>query len=292
VMRPLLGDPARGFVKIARDLTPQRRAQEELQRAHDELEVRVGDRTRELHEANEVLRREVSERGAAQDQTRRLLRQIVTVQEDERRRISRDLHDQLGQQLTALRLKLELLGEGVSHDAELSRQVEAAKVLAEGLDIEVDFLAWELRPSALDELGLVTALENYVREWAEHFGVPAEFHTAGLEDERLDPSIEIQLYRITQEALNNVYKHASARQVTVLLELRDGDVALIVEDDGRGFDQAAAATHGTERLGLGGMRERATLVGGTLQIESEPNQGTAVFVRFPFTPSAEGAGSR
>jgi signal transduction histidine kinase len=134
----------------------------------------------------------------------------------------------------------------------------------------------------------VAALGNYVREWSKHFGVRAEFHTVGVESGRLEPKVEIHLYRVMQEALNNVHKHAGATQVEVMLERRDGDVALVVEDNGRGFDpESVVPSEGKERLGLGGMRERAALIGGTLQIESTRGGGTTVFVRVPLAPSAE-----
>jgi two-component system CheB/CheR fusion protein len=292
VMRPLLGDPARGFVKIARDLTEQQQEQERLQRAHDALEIRVGERTSELNAANDALRSEVSERGLAEAEARTLLRRVVTVQEDERRRISRDLHDQLGQQLTALRLKLELVRERAGDDADLAREVESAQALAESLDADVDYLAWEMRPSALDELGLVAALGNYVREWSAHFGVAAELHAAGPAFERLTPDVAIHVYRIAQEALNNVAKHAGASQVNVIFEVRAREVTLIVEDDGRGFDPDAVSAEGAPRLGLGGMRERARLVGGTLEIESAPGRGTTVFARIPLASIGEEGDAR
>lgn len=121
-------------------------------------------------------------------------------------------------------------------DKKLCAQAEEAQTLAAQLDSDVDFLAWELRPAALDDLGLTMALHNYVREWSGHFNTPAEFHASNLEAARLAPEIETNLYRIAQEALNNIYKYAGASRVEVLLERRDHHVVLIVEDDGIGFD--------------------------------------------------------
>jgi PAS domain S-box-containing protein len=271
-----------GYVKVARDLTEQKRVEEELRRAHDELEANVRERTFELAKANETLRAEISERIQTERSRVRLLRQIVRAQEDERRRIARDIHDQLGQQMTALRLNLAALDQGCSHDEELRRKLAQTKNIAERLDADVDFLAWELRPAALDDIGLAEALGKFVREWSKHSGIEAEFHTTGMDKERLSPETETNLYRITQEALNNTMKYARASRVDVLLERRDHQVVLIVEDDGVGFDpKKMASQNGEKGMGLIGMRERAMLVGGTLEIESKPKEGTTIFARVP-----------
>lgn len=282
IVSPLRADGGAliGYVKILRDLTEQRRAEEELRRAHEELEARVRERTYELALVNESLRTEIIERTQAEEARVRLLRQLVGTIEDERRRIARDLHDHLGQQMTALRLNLELLKEHCGEDAKLCERIMQTQEIAGRLDADVDFLAWELRPAVLDDLGLTVALTNYVQEWAHHFKIPAEFHTAGLDKDRLPPEIETNLYRIAQEALNNIYKHAGASRVDVLLERRDGSAVLIIEDDGVGFDPSEKVT-ANRALGLIGMRERVVLVGGTLEIESTPDEGTTLFARVP-----------
>ena len=142
----------------------------------------------------------------------------------------------------------------------------------------MDELIWELRPTALDDLGLRAALANYVHAWSTRIGIPAELHTTGLLDDRLPSGVETALYRIAQEALTNVAKHARARAVDVILERRSDAVLLIVEDDGVGFDPAAAGGGG-QGFGVLGMHERAGLAGATLEIESSPGQGTTVIVR-------------
>jgi PAS domain S-box-containing protein len=271
-----------GYVKIARDLTEQQRAEEELRRANDELEVRVRERTFELAKVNESLRDEITDRIQTEKDRVRLLRQIVRAQEDERRRIARDIHDQVGQQMTALRLNLAALDQGLSGDGKLRVKLDQTKTIAERLDADVDFLAWELRPAALDDIGLAEAMGTFVREWSNHSGVEAQFHTSGLDKERLSPETETNLYRIMQEALNNTMKYAQARHVDVLLERRDNQVVLIVEDDGVGFNpEKEASADGDKGMGLIGMRERAALVGGNLQIESKPKGGTTIFARMP-----------
>ena len=283
VMMPLyVGKDLTGYAKIARDLTEKKRLAEELQQAHDELEARVKQRTRELAETNVALIEEMEEREIAEKQRIELLRRLVTSQESERRRIARDIHDHLGQRLTALRLKIASLKELAAGHVEFSDRVERLQEIAELLDSEVSFLAWELRPTALDDLGLVDAVGTFVTEWSRHYDIQAEFHSANLQNDRMTAEMEIHLYRITQEALNNIAKHANAYQVSVLLEKRNNEVILIVEDDGTGFEPGEDSPLETSKgLGLVGMAERAALVGGNIEIESAPGRGTTIYVRIP-----------
>jgi signal transduction histidine kinase len=151
------------------------------------------------------------------------------------------------------------------------------------------YLALELRPPELDDVGFVSAIQTYVAQWSARYGIRAEVAVTGLADGGPLPSeVSSVLYRIAQEALTNAAKHADARQVSVLLDKPDGEVRLVVEDDGRGFDAEAAVERARRegRLGLAGMRERATLAGGTLAIESEPGSGTTVYVRVPVAHEA------
>jgi PAS domain S-box-containing protein len=283
VQTPLYDDGnLTGYAKIARDVTERIRFQEQLSEAKATLETRVGERTRELIESNESLRLEVVTRKESEQLRVALLRKIVGTQEDERKRIARDIHDHIGQQITGLQLNLHaLLGE-FKEDADLSEKLGKLKSIADKIDAEVDFLAWELRPSVLDNLGLSEALENFVHEWSAHFSTPAEFQEIGFDGKRLVPESEINLYRIGQEALNNIAKHAVASNVSVLLEKRDGNIILIVEDNGVGFDtRKEAVLTGEDRgMGLLGMKERAEIVGGNIDIESSEN-GTTVYVRVP-----------
>ena len=282
-MVPLhVGKTLTGYAKIAADLTERKRNAEALQRAHDEMEMRVLERTRELAETNAALVAEINERQAAEEQKIDLLKKLVTTQEDERRRIARDLHDQLGQRLTALRLKIASLREVVGHDRDLSERATRLQEIAELLDSEVSFLAWELRPSAIEELGLVDAIGTFVREWSRHNGIEADFHATGMAYFELDPEADTHLYRIAQEALNNIVKHAEAAKVNVLVERMGDEVVLIVEDDGKGFDRTEKRTKKTSKgLGLTGMGERASLIGGVVEIESAPGSGTTIFARVP-----------
>ena len=206
-----------------------------------------------------------------------LASRLISIQDEERHRIARDLHDNIGQHVTALRLKLA----GIAPDASAAvhERIEEAERLVSELDRHLEFIARELRPAALD-LGITTALRQFVSEWSRTYGVAAEFHTGGFSETRLSSTSETHLYRVTQEALNNVYKHARATRVSVLLEKRGRDVVLIVEDNGSGFDPTRVRG-AADTLGLVGMRERAEIVGGALDVESEPGKGTTIFLRIP-----------
>jgi signal transduction histidine kinase len=269
-----------GASKVARDITERIRAEEALRRGNEELEERVRARTAELSSVNESLRVETAERRHVEQERIQLLTRLVLAQEDERRRIARDLHDQLGQQLTALRLTLEMIKAQSVGRPELRVQVETLEALARQLDEDIAFRVWELRPTVLENLGLQAALTNYVRHWSKHFGIRAQLHTGRSTDERLTLEAETMMYRLAQESLNNVAKHARADHVDVVLERSAEHVSLIIEDNGVGFDASSAEPAG-EGLGLIGMRERAALVDADFQIESTPGRGTTVIVRAP-----------
>jgi PAS domain S-box-containing protein len=278
---PMRRDPDGPVVRIVGthfDLTERKKAEEGLRRAHEELEIRVRERTVELARANESLRAEMIERERAERARTELLARLVFAQEAERRRIAREMHDQFGEVLTALARKIEVLREACAPSPDLSVHVNGLLRLAQQIDRDVDHLVWELRPTALDDLGLRAALANYVNDWAKRVGIRAELHTAGLMDARLPPDVETTLYRIAQEAMTNIAKHAGAANVEVILERRSEHVLLIVEDDGVGFDMAAVQG-ASEGFGLLGMQERAALVGATLEIESAVGKGTTVLLR-------------
>jgi signal transduction histidine kinase len=221
---------------------------------------------------------------------RRLLERVITVQEEERKRIALELHDQMGQILTSVIMKLSVLGEADSLEqfrASLSDLREmAAQVLR-----QVHDLALELRPSVLDDLGLLPALRQLHKGFRDRFHLMIDFQVLGLDGRRLPSNLETALYRIVQEALTNVARHAEAQSVSVLLEYRDDSIKLIVEDNGVGFDVATIAdARARDRLGLYGMRERASLLGGTLTIESLPGTGTAIFVEIPLAAGEDSDG--
>ena len=260
------------------DVTARTNAEELLRHAHDELEERVRERTTELASANTALQLEIVERERAEVARRELLARLVFAQEDERRRIAREMHDQLGEQLTALGLHVRGLQDAVADAPALTERADALERVTQELDRSVDELVWALRPTALDDLGLRAALENYLQDWSSRTGVAAELHTAGLSVDRLTTEIETTLYRIAQEALTNVAKHAKATSVAVLLERRPDHISLVIEDNGVGFDSGASGRT-SQGFGLLGMQERAALIGANLEIESVAGGGTSILVR-------------
>lgn len=260
------------------DISARKAIEEELRRVHDELENRVAQRTRELAVTIEQLRCEVEQRQRAEATRSHLLTRLVSAQEEERRRISRELHDQMGQTLTAMLMSIDALAleAAPALSPDLQTRCRRVRDLTAALMQQTHDLAWELRPAALDNLGLIVALRQSLTEWSARTGVAGDFVTRGLGEERLSPHLETVLYRVAQESLHNIARHAQARTVSIVLEAADREVVLIVEDDGRGFNPSEAEEG---RLGLVGMSERMDAVGGTLQIESARGEGTAIFAR-------------
>ncbi len=211
--------------------------------------------------------------GRIDAERRRSGRLVLRAQEEERRRLARDLHDEVNQALTAILLRLEALGHAApgaqDEIAELKKLVNQAMA-------ELLHLARQLRPTALDDHGLVPALESQLRRFSAQTGVQAKLSTAGNTD-NLESDKEIVIYRVAQEALSNVAQHASARRVELELSANGHGVELKVRDDGRGFD--TGSEH--DSLGLSGMSERARLLGGHLQVESHPGSGTALTLQVP-----------
>jgi PAS domain S-box-containing protein len=226
---------------------------------------------------------DIGERKEAEEARTHLLQRLVTAQEDERRRLSRELHDQMGQSLAALILGLKWLGDSVPLEPVAEGRLQKLKELTTQLAQDAHSLARDLRPTALDDFGLHTALSNYVEEWAERAQITADFHSNGLIKERLPPHVETAVYRSVQEALTNVLKHSKASNVSVIVEHRSHRVLAIVEDDGCGFeaDKVLNVPQNQRRLGLLGMEERVALVGGTLNIESTPGAGTTILLSIP-----------
>jgi signal transduction histidine kinase len=203
------------------------------------------------------------------------LRRIVEGQEIERRRLARELHDETGQALTSVLLGLKAV-EDAKDEAQVRQAARDLRELVVATLQDVRRLAVELRPKALDDFGLVPALERLVHTFVEATGVDVQLEPQ-LGEERLPPAVETTLYRIVQEALTNIAKHAGARHVSVLLVRRGSLVAAIVEDDGNGFDPGDPVAG----IGLAGMRERVALVEGRLEIESSPGAGTTLVAEVP-----------
>ena len=260
---------ARRMVGVMYDSTPRKVIEEELRHAHDELETRVNERTRELSEAFERLREEISGRQELEEARRELLRRLVTTQEEERRRISRELHDNLGQHMVAVKLGLDSLeiSGGLGTGTPVAKGFEQLREVVDLLIKATHRQAWELRPAELDHLGLEAALEHYLNDWSSRTGIDVNFRSDA--ECRLAPEVEIEFYRIVQESLTNVIRHACASEVEVTLETIPF-AKLTVRDNGRGFDPSIT----TGRLGVLGMRERLFSIHGKLEIESTPGHGT------------------
>ncbi|MDO8547923.1 MAG: sensor histidine kinase, partial [Nitrospirales bacterium] len=212
----------------------------------------------------------------------RLSGRLLEVQEEERRRLARDLHDQTGQSLTSLLIGLRTLEDASTLEATRVQARNLRTITAQALD-EVKRLAIGLRPALLDDLGLEAALKRLAKESAKTYGVSVDLHVKGLPNHRLSPPVETGLYRLAQEALTNTGRHAAARNVSVLLTCSESSVKLIVEDDGRGFDveKALRLPGSSNHLGLLGMRERVALLNGTISVESTPGGGTTIYVQLP-----------
>jgi PAS domain S-box-containing protein len=268
------------YVKILRDLTERVELEAALEESRQVLEIKVDERTPDQGEAIRTLRLEMAANRRKDLLRQRLMQKVINTQEDERKRISRDIHDHLGQEMTALKLQLQLFREQLGRDSKLTERFDKVMETAENLDSTIDFIAWELRPAALEELGLEAALNNYVRHWSKQFEANAEVRATVSSETRLSLAIEVNLYRIVQEALNNIYKHAKASNVSVSLQKPEDKIVLIIEDDGVGFDIEENA-YKAEGLGLIGMGERAALVNGEIEIESAIGSGTTIYVRVP-----------
>ncbi len=218
-----------------------------------------------------------------------LQKRLVLAQEEERGRLSRELHDGVGQRLTALMLGLKRLEDSRQLPDEQAHRLRALRDIAQQVGREIHEIALALRPTALDDLGLLGALNNHLENWAASTGIGLDFHAQGLDDARVPSHVETTVYRVAQEALNNVAKHASATSVSITLERRNHELLAVIEDNGVGFVEAAPdATGGRGRLGLAGMRQRAALVGGTLTVDSSLGKGATLILRIPIANLAAG----
>jgi PAS domain S-box-containing protein len=212
-------------------------------------------------------------------QMQSLSRRLVEVQEGERRRIARELHDEAGQALASLRYGLRLLEKKISKNGPAIQQVAELMRRTDTVIDGLHRLAADLRPASLDQVGLEAALRQYVRAAESQFGHGARFKSRGFNSDRLPTVIETALYRVVQEAMTNVVRHAQATRVDVLLERRGERVTVMIEDDGVGFMPDRVQREG--HFGLLGVKERAEVLGGTLTVESAPGAGTTVVVEVP-----------
>lgn len=235
---------------------------------------------------------DVEPRKQAEAERRRLLRRLAQAQEEEQRRISRELHDRVGQTVTGLSLGLKGLDRTLETEAysqAAREQVHWLQELTNEIGRDLHRAASDLRPTALDDLGLYKALQAYVADWSKRYGVGVDFQTLGPGD-RLSAEIETAVYRVVQESLTNVLKHADAENVSIVLDRKPNQLRGLIEDDGKGFDpepgegqEMGEGVPARPRLGLSGIRERLALVDGSLRLESAPGAGTTLFIQVPLS---------
>lgn len=284
----------------------QRRAEDTLQRAHDDLEARVQARTQELASANQALVTEISERmdterslrtsEAVLQASRRELQQsredlqalagqLLTAQEEDRRRISRDLHDDINQRLAMLSMDLRRIEKDPSSDPEhLRDETRRVSECLTAVSDDVRQMAYRFHPSILDDLGLVKAVRRLVDDFSARTGITNTYVHKD-PGATLPAEVTICLYRVVQESLSNITRHAQAAQVEVELICEDEVVSLSVRDNGVGFDAGHLAQVGGH-LGLLSMKERVRQARGTLEVESAPTHGTQIRVEIPLSPGA------
>lgn len=236
-------------------------------------QVAVAIENAQLYEA---LKRKEKARGE-------LLRKIILIQEEERKRIARGLHDEISQSLTGLAFNLEAVLATLPEDsAETRARLEEIKTLSIKMLEEIHRVIYQLRPSLLDDLGLVAAVEWLADNYLEEAGIEVFFETTGTERTPA-PEAQIALFRITQEAITNIVRHSNAESVSIAVEFKKRSVAIHIEDDGKGFnvDEILGSRETDRGLGLLGMKERAELVEGRLSIDSQPGRGTRIDVEIP-----------
>ncbi len=282
-----------GFAKLTRDTTEKREKENALTKANELLELRVEQRTAVLTRVNHELRTEIAERQRAEqqlktslDQLRALTARLQSVREEERTSISREIHDELGQACTAIKMDLALIGRRLTkRQTPLRAKVDSAIQLVDSLIVTLRRIASELRPRTLDDLGLSAALESHAQEFESRTGIRCSV-TLPQEPLHLDADRSTAIFRIFQESLTNVARHAHATRVEALLEMQNDRIIFQVIDNGSGFDPAEAKTR--KSLGLVGMQERALLLNGDLKIEGAPGAGTTLTLTIPLPSPVAG----
>ena len=284
----------------------QRRAEDTLQRAHDDLEARVQARTQELASANQALVTEIMERmdterslrasetvlqtsrrelQQSREDLQALAGQLLTAQEEDRRRISRDLHDDINQRLAMLSMDLRRMEKDPSSDLEhLRDEIRRVSECLTAVSDDVRQMAYRYHPSILEDLGLVKAVRRLVDDFSARTGITSSYVHKD-PGATLPTEVTICLYRVVQESLSNVTRHAQAAQVDIELICEDEVVSLSVRDNGVGFDAGQLAQVGGH-LGLLSMRERVRLVKGTLEVESARTHGTQIRAEIPLSQGA------
>jgi PAS domain S-box-containing protein len=275
-----------GTFGIFRDITERKKAEDAVRRARDELEERVRERTADLAKSNEALRAEIGERirvenelRSSRQQLRNLSAHLQSAREAERTVVAREIHDELGQALTALKMDVSWIAKRLPESqAGSPEKLSSMAQLIDGTIRTVHRISAQLRPALLDDLGLTAAIEWQAQEFEKRTAIPCKL-SMRINDRSLDRDVSTALFRILQEALTNVARHAHATKVTVDLHERAGVLVLRIRDNGEGI--AHTELSNPQALGLAGMRERARLLGGTVVIKGAPGKGTTVTVSIP-----------
>lgn len=276
----------RGFLKITRDTTDRRAREAILTEAKETLELRAEQRAAILAKVNLDLRQEINVRQRAErdlrkslEQLRALAARLQLVREEERTLVAREMHDELGQACTAIKMDLAAIGrKATKRQTQIRLKVDSALELVDKMIFTVRKIASELRPKTLDALGLTAALEAQAQEFEDRTGIRC-IVVLPREPLALDSEHSTAIFRIFQESLTNVARHAEATRVNARLEIQENQLILVVQDNGRGFDEAQLG--GRRSLGLVGMQERAFLLNGEFKIEGVPGSGTKVTLRIP-----------
>ena len=266
-------------------------------RRHDGRSVWVSINTRLVHDTDsqmtyyEGAMADISARKASEEQIHILSQQLMQAQEDERQMVSRELHDTVAQDLTVAKIKCDLIyAELLNNRPPGAQRIQEICAALQKTISGVRSMAYELRPPVLEELGLVEAIYRFCEDFTQMWGIPVDFQSAGLKNLKLDYTVQINLYRLVQEGLTNIRKHAAAGRATLKLAAAFPNIILRIKDNGRGFDvKARAAVTGPEkRMGLRSMQERVTLLNGEMKLQSKPGQGTKVTITLPFVKEKNG----
>jgi PAS domain S-box-containing protein len=262
----------------------------QLQRP-DERRIWVSINAAIVHDSNsqktyyEGAMADITERKASEGRIHELSHQLIQAQEDERQMISRELHDTVAQNLSVAKMKSDFIYNELLHDrlTEIQPIQEISAALQKTI-LGVRSMAYDLRPPGLEDLGVAETIYQYCEDFTQMWSMPIDFQAAGLKNLKLDYAMQINLYRLVQEGLTNIRKHASASRVTLTLAASFPNIVLRIEDNGRGFDVQKRAAEITQekRMGLRSMQERVTLLNGEMKLKSKPGKGTKVVIKLPF----------